>query len=506
MRKSFLLIVLAMFVTQLRAQSVMEYNEIPTNAYYSADGQKSGVLVECDTIMPNLTFYSNLLGNMIPKQTMTRGSSRFYRVEFDLSTGDLKQNLQIYATGYNTISVPIHFTDAHQTRHIKVIDPNAATSTGYFANRKRAEEFFEKGNYQAARNEYITGKECSNAKLDEANERLEAIEEIIKLQKDAQDSVNAERYDAAQSLYLKITEYNPKDSMANKMIMRCAEKQNEICATSFNTAERHYAQHRYAKAYPLYKKVLENKCQNAILAQGRIDMIDQKNYQKRILPHVLSYYFDSDASIGLAYGTFNERKVGGFINIRMNNELFDMARDSWEPDYGDAQKTQETLGRLQGLVDWNKAETTSKGTKASSEDELWGDPDYAGGITNLAQFNIAFGFTIPLYAPNSERDYFHIGKTKYVLPKYPSAHLLLGPGYSGYFMLDKVEAETKTNEDTKYTYKTTMAHVISPQIGLVVKYSRLALSFIYEYHFSLKKDYDDYIKKSKFMFGLGIAL
>lgn len=504
MKKTLILLVLSIFTLQMKAQSVMEYNEIPTNAYYSADGQKSGVLVECDEVMPELTFYTNMLGNMTPKQTMKRGSSRFYRIEFDLSTGEAKFNLQIYATGYSTISVPIHFTDAHQTRHIKVLDPNAATATGYFLNRKKAEEFFAVSNYQAARNEYLTAKECSNAKIDEANERIEVIDSIIKLQKMAQDSVNAERYDGAQTLYLQISQMNPEDSLAKKMVMRCAEKQNEICATSFNTAERYFAQHRYAKAYPLYKKVLENKCQNAILAQGRLDMIDQRNYQKRVLPHVISYMFDSDMSIALSYGTYNERKIGGFFSIRMNNKLFEMARGNWTPDYGDETTTKTQLDKLNNLVKW---ETSYSGQMkgSSEEDELWSE--YQNGINNIPAFSVAFGLTIPLFSPNSETDYFHVGKTKFVLPKYPSVHLMLGPGYSGYMMLDKVEGTKKdSNSNPEYEYKTTMAHVISPQVGLVVKYSRLALSFVYEYRFNLKKDFDDYIKKSKFMFGLGLAL
>ena len=472
--KLLLMATFCCFVISASAQGRLEYEAI-SSTNYSAEGRQSAIIVQCDSTLPTLNFYSSLYGTMKPR-VRTRAGETLYYLDFDLSTGPVKTDLNVTSAGFNPLVLSITLSEIKKAYLIKVFDPDGPFVQGYFRYRRQAEDYFKAANYEAARNEYETAKSSSNAKKEEVDMRIATIDSILSLKRAANDSIAAERYYAASNLFAQIIEMNSNDKNAAERQKWCNTKLDEICTTAMTTADRYYRNHQFYKAQPFYQQIIENNCANRQLAQSRFDEIEQIRYQRRVLPHVVGYIFDKDKPLGVHYGTYNERKGGGFINVRINKDLLDAAQKDWKPSY---QQNDSTLN----------------------------------GIKNHAQFSIAFGWTIKLLCPNPETDYFKgLGC---MIPKYPSLHLFFGPGYTGTMVYTDKEEK---NSNVKYNTK--LVSAITPQVGLMLKWGRLSMFYIFEYHYKLKneiyvkengveKTIDlsdiDCVKKSKNYFGLGFA-
>ena len=60
-------------------------------------------------------------------------------------------------------------------------------------------------------------------------------------------------------------------------------------------------------------------------------------------------------------------------------------------------------------------------------------------------------------------------------------------------------------KEKDYETKVNTSFAISPVVGLLVKYSYFAVRATYQYRFSLKKELEDFMGKSFFSFGIGLA-
>lgn len=473
--KLLLMATFCCFVITVSAQGLLEY-ELIDSRNYSAEGRQSAIIVQCDSTLPTLNFYSSLYGTMKPR-IRTRSGEVLYYIDFDMSRGPVKTDLNITSAGFNTLIYSVDLPEVQKAYLIKVFDPDGPFVQGYYKYRRQAEEEFKAANYEVARNEYETAKSCSNVRKDEAERRIATIDSILFLRDAAEDSITQKRFYAAANLYKKIKIMNPKDTKADERIKYCNTELDEICTNVMATAERYYKNNQLYKAQPFYKQIIENHCLSSKEAQSRFDEIEQIRFKKRVLPHVVGYIFDKDKPIGVHYGTYNERKGGGFINVRINKDLMDAAQSDWIPQYNN----------LNDSSVYN--------------------------IKNHAQFAIAFGWTIKLLCPNPETDYFKwMG---YMFPKYPSLHLFFGPGYTGTMVYTDKEEK---NSNVKYNTK--LVSAITPQLGVMLKWGRLSIFYIFEYHYKLKNEIDvkengkdktidlsdiDCVKKSKNYLGLGFA-
>jgi tetratricopeptide (TPR) repeat protein len=300
-------------------------------------------------------------------------------------------------------------------------------------------------------------------------------------------------------------EFNNNDKTAYKLYNEMHKKYEDYTAVLYKEAETNYNQHRYTQATDFYQKYIDFHGNNKEMATSRLIDIKRNIQNKRVMPHVLYYQFDSNAPIGFGYGRFNDRKVGWFMNFSMNNEVFKLINENWEPKdaKGGIIKTIDGSGSVVKRV------------------------DVVNEVSNVPEINLALvGLSIPLVSPHPEKEnqYFKLGKL--VVPKFPALYLNIVPlsaslsfGYDNTKLYkkddngDKVYWENNKHLDNNIEnyklkeYNTNPLFCYAPQVGLTLKWGRLALFYTFEYRYLVneRNTYKDAIRDNRNMFGLGFA-
>lgn len=497
---------LVICAVNLHAQGDLSLTMKPKVRYtHSNDPEISALMVEVQGINANLQISSTSL--VVEKvDTFSDGRKKQYWYEIRVRKGTKwKQNIDFYLDGYTQQTREVTFDAGKELQPIIITDPNNAT-TGYYYHRKIAREYFEKADYDRAMAELNTAATQSDVNKDELKVLIAEIDTIQGLYVAAQDSADVKNYYAAAQIYHNIAnEFNNNDKTAYKLYNEMHKKYEDYTAVLYKEAETNFNQHRYTQATDFYQKYIDFHGNNKEMATSRLNDIKRNTQNKRVMPHVLFYQFDSNAPIGFGYGRFNDRKVGWFMNFSMNNEVFKLINESWEPkdDKGGIIKTIDESGNEMKRI------------------------DVVNEISNVPEVNLALvGLSIPLVSPHPEREnqYFKLGKL--FVPKFPALYLNIVPlSASLSFGYDKSKLYKKDDngdkvywEDNKHIdnnienyksteYNTNPLFCYAPQVGLTLKWGRLALFYTFEYRYlaNERSTYKAAIRDSRSMFGLGFA-
>lgn len=471
----------------------------------SNDPEISCLVVDVQGINAKLQISSTSL--VIEKsEEFPENGKTYYYYEIRVVKGTKwKQNIEFYFDGYKTKTQEIIFDGGKQLQPVVITDPNKATS-GYYYHRRIAREYFEKGDYDRAMAELNTAATQSDVNNDELKVLIAEIDTIQGLYVAAQDSADMKNYYAAAQIYHNIAnEFNNNDKTAYKLYNEMHKKYEDYTAVLYKEAETNYNQHRYTQATDFYQKYIDFHGNNKEMATSRLNDIKRNIQNKRVMPHVLYYQFDRNAPIGFGYGRFNDRKVGWFMNFSMNNEVFKLINGNWEPKdaKGGIIKTIDGSGSVVKRV------------------------DVVNEVSNVPEINLALvGLSIPLVSPHPEKEnqYFKLGKL--VMPKFPALYLNIVPlsaslsfGYDNTKLYkkddngDKVYWENNKHLDNNIEnyklkeYNTNPLFCYAPQVGLTLKWGRLALFYTFEYRYLVneRNTYKDAIRDNRSMFGLGFA-
>jgi hypothetical protein len=222
---------------------------------------------------------------------------------------------------------------------------------------------------------------------------------------------------------------------------------------AYTKAEYLFNEKKYEQAKEQYQFMINEKCAETIPlysnVEARIQTIDDIIRSKATHSTVITYEWSKDTPLGFHVGKYKEHKWSGFFELDINENIFDVVRN----------------------------------------DTKFGDTPEA---------NMAFGWTVKLIKPV----WLHFGPG------------VTGKFYYGEFQDDKYPTKdySKTSAvDISYLEpggdleKTNTAFAVSPVIGLTVKYSYFAVRATYQYRFSVKKELEDFLGKSRFSLGVGLA-
>ena len=471
----------------------------------SNDPNVSAVWVECNDITSDLYLNANAL-QLVKRDSFHRENKVIWIFEINVGNlGKWEQEVSFELTGYKSNASKILFTKGKQVQRFEIYDINKAT-TGYYYHRRIARDYFEKADYDRAMAELNTAATQSDVNKDELKVLIAEIDTIQGLYVAAQDSADVKNYYAAAQIYHNIAnEFNDNDKTAYKLYNEMHKKYEDYTAVLYKEAETNFTQHRYTQATDFYQKYIDFHGNNKEMATSRLNDIKRNTQNKRVMPHVLFYNFDSNAPIGFGYGRFNDRKVGWFMNFSMNNEVFKLINGNWEPKdaKGGIIKTIDASGSVVKRV------------------------DVVNEVSNVPEINLALvGLSIPLVSPHPEKEnqYFKLGKL--VVPKFPALYLNIVPlsaslsfGYDNTKLYkkddngDKVYWENNKHLDNNIEnyklkeYNTNPLFCYAPQVGLTLKWGRLALFYTFEYRYLVneRNTYKDAIRDNRSMFGLGFA-
>ncbi len=447
------------------AQNIFEVKDIsqPNDVYSSADNE-AAIIIRCSSSIP-LTFSSTMDKSADPFRTEIQGSDSVYYIAFPTGSRYRGRQLTVNSPGYIPVEIPLEL-EPKQLLSFKITDPNALVDAGcYREHRNKGIEEVKNSNYEEARNQFIVARECTDCDQVENEANIAKMDSLIYYRQKGDEAYRLLDYVTASSFYSKVVSENPYDTYATNRNTTCIQNFIDDCSSMFTRAEFYFNEKQYDKAKELYEKVVNNRCKDKALATQRLSDINSAELSKKDHARVLTYEIRKDVPIGISYGKYNMHKAGGFFQMDLNSKVFEAAR----------------------------------------EDCKYGDEKFA-------EANIAFGWTIKIINPV----WIHFGPGftakmyygTYKKKNYPK----VGYGKAEQELLDTdkmgEDLEPKEKIDEKYEdawKKANFAGAISPVIGITAKYSYFALRLTYQYRWSLKSEQADFIGKSRFSVGIGVA-
>ena len=518
MKKLYLFLMFLCAAIHMHAQGEFLLTRESDESYGHGDSKTSALIVQCNNFSMPLSVSSPVFGVYTPKYVLPDENNKnnvMYIYEINVPDSKWEQQVTFMIDGYKSQKAMVTFTKGKQAVVFTINDPNKAT-TGYYYHRRIYREYLEKGDYERAMAELKTAETTTNANKEELQLLMEEITKIQDLYATAQDSADVKNYFAAGRIYGQILELNKNDKRADTLMADMDTKFKDYTAMLYSEAEGYFAQRKYSEAAEYFQNYLNFHGTNREMATSRLNDVKRGVQNKRVMPHVLYYQFDKKAPINFGYGRFTNRKVGWFMNLSMNAELFNLIDGGWDPK----DKNGKAIEVYERVV--NDKNQVSNGISLS---------DVRKKIDNVPEISLAIvGLSIPLISPQPEKEnnYFKLGKL--TIPKFPALYLNIVPisaslsfGYDGteYFKqkedqetkikIDEEEYYTKDLHQDEYNYthkhKTTTLFSYAPQAGLTLKWGRLALFYTFEYRYLVNErdKFKDHIRSNRNMFGIGIA-
>ncbi|MBP5507836.1 MAG: tetratricopeptide repeat protein [Prevotella sp.] len=449
MKKSVFLSVLFCFLClEGLAQGVLEVKNIshPDEIYASGEEQ-AALRVRCNHSIP-LRFSSSMDKQAEPFKTDIEGSDSIYYIEFPTGKDYKGRILTIMSPGYYFVEIPLEL-NPKQLVTLEVTDPNSLVDAGcYKKHRNQGLLYIKDMKYNEAKLQFTLATECSDVDVEENQNHLNLVDTLISLRKNADMMFELLDYNEAAQLYNKIVGLNASDTYALDRYNESNRRFSSECSVMFKQAEVYYNDMQYDKAKELYQKIIDHKCFQTPIVTDRINSINNYVADRKTHSRVLTYEYSEHMPIGIHYGRYNFRKVGGYFHLNLNDKIFDAIRS--ECTIGDSPEAM-----------------------------------------------IGFGWTIKIASPV----WVHFGPgigTKLYYGEYEKDKY---PNEDG----KPVNATDLVQSDKSDPGKVNFAISGNPEVGLTVKYSYFAIRATYIYSFAFKKELEDYLGKHKFMLGIGVA-
>ena len=463
------IIILLLTVVGVRAQGELEVKDVsqPNDVYSSFDNE-GAVMVRCHQSIP-LKFSSTMDKTAEPYKVEQEGTDNIYYIEFPTGSRYRGRVLNIMANGYVTQHFELELKPK-QLVTLQVTDPNALVDAGcYREHRNKGTMELRNMNYQEARNQFLLANDCSDADTTENNKNIQLVDSILYHRQKADAAYRLLDYLEAARHYEEVIMLNPYDTYAARRDEMSRKSFGEECETVYSQAEAYFSEKELAKARELYQRIVDKGCSKQFAATERINAINSLLNAKKTHSRVFTYEWSKNTPLGIHYGRYNMKKVGGFIMFSLNNKVFDAARN-----------------------------------------------DCHYGEEKFPEANLAFGWTVKIASPvwiffgpgvTAKAYYGEYNKDAYPKKGFGAEEFsLLNLTKMGKDLADlslPFKDVPKTYEDG-WTHNNT-AIAVSPVVGITLKYSYFALRATYQYRWAVQKEQQDFIKKSAFSIGVGVA-
>lgn len=451
-RLIFLLICVISTVFTSFAQRNLEVKDVSSGLnVFSGKDTEAGMVISCPANI-SLTFESSHDKVVDVYNTEQKGEEMYYYLRFQTGKRYRGRKLIIRTSEYAPVLIMAEL-NPKELKQYKLVDPDVEFVYGcYYEYRKRGTDFFQKCMYGEAKEQYGIAKECSDCPADSnLDELIASIDTIIVCQDKAEEAYQLLDYEKASMYYGRILELNPSDTNASNKRYECIRYFDTDCNKYYDAAEVYYEDGEYDKALELYQRVVDQNCGNAVQASEKAKNIRVMQQSRNQRVQVYAYEYSKSAPIGITIGKYRQRKVGGYFSLSFHPDLF----------------------------------------KALQK-------DYSKQLE--AEMNLSFGWTI-----NPVRK----------LPVW----IFFGPGYTGVgeFVDEDGNPYIESDEDSslsgndgnqnsdKKDPSFKLYSAISAEVGLLGKIGPLVLRYTYQLRFSVSKEYEDKISRSRHVFGVGFC-
>lgn len=455
-RMFFLTALLLMATAAAFAQRSLEIKDVGAGMnVFSGKDTEAGIVISCPGNI-ELSFESSHDKVVDVYNKEVKGEEIYYYLRFNTGKKYRGRKLTIRTKDYAPLTITAEL-EPKELKQYQLLDPDVEFVYGcYYEYRKRGTDFFQKGMYSEAKEQYSIAKECSDCPADaNLDELIANIDSISLFQKQAEDAAAVLDYRSAFDLYSKILVLNPSDINASNKRMECEQMYGTDCKKYFDMAEVYKEDGEYQKALELYQKVIDANCTNALLASEQAKRIRILLQNRKQRSHVFTFeYGGGNSPLGISYGSYKNRKVGHYFTLSLHPDIFYTMRNG----YDKCEKAEASI--------------------------------------------------VPL------------GWTFNPVPKHPYGWIFIGLGYTGVlryetsegeiyvpgsYVEDDEELDGNNGEKQMDEPELKVYSAISPEIGVVAKVWRFAVRYTFQYRFPLGKKYEDRISKTRHSIGVGFC-
>lgn len=461
--KAFLLTTIFFFSLFSYGQNILKVEDVSLpNDVYSGEKDDACVVIRCHESIP-LEFSSTMDKKVEIFNKDTEGSDILYYLSFPTGKRYRGRKLSIASPGYYTVVYDLEL-EPKQMMTLRASDPNSLVDAGcYREHRNQGLEEFKKMNYEAARTLFVSASTCSDVVKKENDKHLAMVDSLLHYRDLGDKYYYALDYDNALTCYSKAKLLNTADTYLLSRMEEITQVINTNCQVNFQLAEAYYQNKEYNKALALFNEIVNNNCPKAVLASAYIININSYVNRRKEHTNVFTYEWSKNMPIGFHFGNYYKNKVGGFLSLSTNALVLNAAQSDLEID--DYPEVSLNFG-------W-----TFK-------------------IVNPVWMFIGPGVTTKMYVGKwvsiDENGNVVIDKNKEKkgYPMDESSRLREGE-------------ESLSKEDLNRHFNAAVAIPITA--GFVIKYSYFSIRAGYEYRFSPEKRLENFLGKSRFSIGIGLA-
>jgi len=458
--KKFLLLLFGVVLVTQGINAQQRYFELkdesPENGVFSGMDNEACVIIACNKTK-ELTFDSSMDKTVNITKTGTEGNNTLYYLVFKVGKRYKGRILDVMCPGFSSVSIPLELKPKQLMRFL-IYDPNDVVDGGcYQQHRVMGMKYFDDANYRDAKVEFTLSLECTDSNKEEANRIISVCDSIIYLREKADKEYDLLKYSEATADYSKIEALNPQDKYVLNRIFQCNRTRDLKCEGYYKTAEAYYKNKDYTKARDLYQRIIDETGAQSVQSSLRISEIDRMEKMSKNRERVLSYEFASNQPIGFSSGVYG-KGVHSYFTLRFNSKVFDLARQDYVLD-----KKPE----LNFSFGW---------TTNIIKKYVW--LFFGPGVTAMAKYQV-------------DPDKWSEGSTDESVANITEAQILA-----------KAKSENKEEKDyleAKYKF------AVSPEVGILFKYSFIALRYTFQYRFVANKDDQSFIGHQRSVIGIGVA-
>jgi tetratricopeptide (TPR) repeat protein len=474
--------------------------------YPCGDRHEALVIFRCREAF-DLVFDSNYDQNLLIDVDSVAGVKSYKIVFVTQAPGVDYSGRRIYikAPGFNDYILPLNLKDKQKFEYT-VSDPYSNLRSPFFLYQEQGNEKFYAGDYQGAKDFYLMVRACpeyeSNREV--IDTRLALCDSMILWNINALQEEHYGKYRNAYSLYMKMMAYNSGNEYIQQKAVSCTQLFNSDCEAEFTLADRYKSIKEYDKAIECYNRIIEKGCSNRDEAADEMASVKSLLRKQEMHARTFLYDYGNNLPLGFSYMMCREDRTGGYFTLRFNKSDIDLAskKSYVEGEFTSAYKD-KALTTAKNVTTADELFTPSSADFDRDEKDNYIPKEFD------AEAAISFGWVIHVWSPIfihfTPFGYHGGGFCTFDGEEwYDNVSDLSGDNKPS--TLNWAEWSTKAkNEASKLTWGNAWA----PEVGLVLKYWRVAAKFTYQYNYWIgTKDkyqdlYDDNVHK--FYFGLGFC-
>lgn len=471
-------------------------------------GDRHEAMVQFVTSEPfRLEFSSNMDAELALSCDSLAGKKTYSIVFVTQAPGEdfSARKLTVMAPGFQSQRLALPLKDKQKLVFV-VSDPYSQLRSPFFNYLETAQDAYQKGDYQLAKDQYELCRYCPEYENDSAriNEHMAICDSLMKWYDDALEYGHYAQYKKEAEMWRKMMGYSSNEQLRANLF---AAQDNfmQDCDALARMAEAALNEENLDRAEMYYRQIQENGC-FSYTAVATTALSQIRKMRMRRDDHATTLLLMSTGNTwGLSWGNFyTSRKSGWYGTVLLNMQDFDVAMQKIHVEGAFEGKFNNTPKNIMledvennHFVRQDLVQEYGKNRNNFVPED--GKLDY--------EVTVSFGCAWHVWEPI----FIHLGAG------------YRGGGFCDFSDVSFVSAANSLESNTsimlddpttwdygfKYDYsKVNWFSGLAPEIGLVLKYWRAALKVTYQYTFWFNdRDYEDFLvnNRNQVMFGVGFC-